>query len=94
MGLPFPRTVRCRGDIFGGPGGLAGKIHHPASMLASPDHILICQSVGFLHAYSSIFVSGETAFVSLRLLVNPSVDLGPGILLPRYPVWKLSWGLW
>lgn len=62
----------------GRPGWLAGEIHQPASsMLASPTHVLICQSVGFLYVYSSIFVSGEIAFVFLRLLINPSVDLWP-----------------
>lgn len=66
----------CHGDIFGWPGCLAGKIHQPASStLASSNHILICQSVGFLYTYSSIFVSGKIAFVFLCLLINPSVDL-------------------
>ena len=37
----------CRGDIFGGPGRLAGGIHQPASsVLACPSPVLICQSVG------------------------------------------------
>lgn len=66
----------CRGDIFGWLGRLAGKIHQPASStLASPNHVLICQSVGFLYTYSSVFVSDEIAFVFLCLLINPSVDL-------------------
>ena len=75
-GCSFVRA--CRGDIFGWPGWLAGKIHQPASStLASPNHVLICQSVGFLYTYSSIFVSDEIAFVFLCLLINPSVDLWP-----------------
>lgn len=75
-GCSFVRVYR--GDIFGRPGCLAGKIHQPASStLASLNHVLICQSVGFLYTYSSIFVSGEIAFVFLCLLINPSVDLRP-----------------
>lgn len=80
--FPLPRGCSvaraCHGDIFGWPGCLAWEIHQPASSaLASPDHVLICQSVGFLYTYSSIFVSGEIAFVFLRLLINPSVALRP-----------------
>lgn len=68
----------CRGDLFGWLGRLAEKIHQPASStLTSPNHVLICQSVGFLYVYSSVFVSGEIAFVFLCLLLNPSVDLWP-----------------
>lgn len=82
--LPFKRYMcggcsfvkACRGDVFGWLGRLAGKIHQPASStLASPNHVLICQSVGFPYTYSSIFVSDEIAFVFLCLLINPSVDL-------------------
>ena len=45
------------------------------------------------HTYSSIFVSGEIAFVLLCLLINPSIGLSLGTRLPGCPVWKSSWGL-
>lgn len=62
----------CCGDIAGWLGCLAKKIHQPASSaLFSLNHTLICQSVGFLHMNSSIFVSGKIAFVFLSLLIHP-----------------------
>lgn len=64
-------TVYC-GDISGWFGCLVRKIHQPASSaLASLNRVLICQSVGFLHMNSSIFVSGKIAFVFLCLLIHP-----------------------
>lgn len=33
--------------------------------------------MGFLYTYSSIFVSGEIAFVFLCLLINPAAGLWP-----------------
>lgn len=45
------------------------------------------------YTYSSIFVSGEIAFVLLCLLINPSIGLSLGTRLPRCPVWKSSWGV-
>jgi hypothetical protein len=62
----------CCGDISGWLGCLARKIHQPASSaLSSLNRALICQSVGFLHVNSSIFVSGKIAFVFLSLLIYP-----------------------
>lgn len=64
-------TVYC-GNISGWFGCLVRKIHQPASSaLASLNRVLICQSVGFLHMNSSIFVSGKIAFVFLCLLIHP-----------------------
>lgn len=80
LALLFPRplqvdgrdlTVYC-GDISGWFGCLVRKIHQPvSSALASLNRVLICQSVGFLHVNSSLFVSGKIAFVFLCLLIHP-----------------------
>lgn len=73
----------CCGDISGWLGCVAGKIHQPASSaLASPDRVLICQSVGFLHMNSSIFVSGKIAFVFLCRLIHPCRPLSLAFCVP------------
>lgn len=100
--LPSPRGT-CVGlwflgsigrDVFGRPSCLGRSVSQQSFMPTSPTPVLIRQSVGFLYTYSSVFVSGEIAFVFLCLLINPSVDLWPKHPLTWYPVWKFSWGMW
>jgi hypothetical protein len=81
------------GDILGFLGCLAGKIHQPASLvLASLNHVLICQSVGFLHTNSSTFVSSNFAFAFVCLLIHPRQSSSPASLT-WCPVWRLRWDM-